>query len=144
MEDFTIHEQYSRNIVTTGGPDNIVTAGGPDNIVTAGGQVVRRFRQNMIFGLKNNNNLNNCFINCVIQNIWHLNGFKFILREAILAKDTLDKGHSNIIMYELATLLKAIKEGEEGAVYSVTPLKQAVLTEMFGAGNYESNEQADA
>ena len=98
----------------------------------------------MLFGLENDNNANNCFINVVMQNIWHLNGFKFVLRDTILAADSLDSERTDPIMYKFAWLLKGIKEGEESAVHSVAALKHDVLTEMYGANQFEWNEQADA
>ena len=105
---------------------------------------VRRFRQNMLFGLENDRKANNCFVNVVIQNIWHLNGFKFVLRDTILAASQLDPENTDPILFKFAWLLKGIKEGEESAVYSVAQLKHGMLTEMFGAGSFEWNEQADA
>ena len=47
-------------------------------------------------------------------------------------------------MFELAHLLKTIKESEEGSTHSTAALKHAVLTEMFGAGLFDWNEPADA
>mmetsp|Transcript_702 Transcript_702/g.974 ORF Transcript_702/g.974 Transcript_702/m.974 type:complete len:129 (+) Transcript_702:319-705(+) len=98
----------------------------------------------MLFGLENDEMANNCFINVVVQNIWHLNGFKHVLKQTILEAENLQKSASDQIMYELAHLLREIKESREGDIHSVADLKQAVLTEMFGNGGFRWNEQADA
>ena len=71
---------------------------------------MQRFRQNMLFRLENEDLANNCFINVVVQNIWHLNGFKHVLKEIILEYDSLNRDSSDRIMYELSKLLKEIKE----------------------------------
>ena len=105
---------------------------------------VQRFRQNMLFGLENEDLANNCFINVVVQNIWHLNGFKHVLKEIILEYDSLNRDTSDRIVYELSKLLKEIKEQREGNIHSVADLKKAVLTEMFGRDGFNWNEQADA
>ena len=102
---------------------------------------VRRFRQNMLFRLMNDNNANNCFVNVVVQNFWHLNGFQHALKQIILEFPRLKKEDG--IVYYFAKLLKEIKESHEGAVHSVAALKEAILTEMLGANNFEWNEQAD-
>ena len=103
-------------------------------------QVKARFRKNMLFGLENNDYANNCFMNVVVQNIWHLNGFVHVLKDVILETESLDPNSHDKIMYELAHLLRNIKESKEGTIHSAAALKQAVLGEMFGAGNFEWNE----
>ena len=93
----------------------------------------------MIFCLENRNYANNCFMNVVVQNIWHINGFKYILKDTIIAAERLDKNVDDPVMFELAQLLKKVKESKEGSTHSAADLKQAILTSMFG-GNFDWNE----
>lgn len=55
-----------------------------------------------------------------------------MLKEIILEYDSLNRDSSDRIVYELSKLLKEIKEQKEGNIHSVSKLKKAVLTEMFG------------
>ena len=48
------------------------------------------------------------------------------------------------MLYELAKLLKEIKESNEGSTHSVADLKQAILADIYGQGGFDWNEQADA
>lgn len=98
----------------------------------------------MLFRLDNDHQANNCFINVVVQNIWHLNGFKFLLRDMVILAERIDREEADPIVFELVQLLKEVKESEEWTMHSVASLKKAILTEMFGAGNFAWNEQADA
>ena len=88
----------------------------------------------MMFGLTNAHQSNNCFINVVIQNIWHLTGFQHVLKQVILELPRLSQ--SDGIIFHLSKLLKEIKESDEGSVHSVSALKEAVLSDMFGKDGY--------
>ena len=41
-------------------------------------------------------------MNVVVQNIWHINGFKYILKDTIIAAERLDKNVDDPVMFELA------------------------------------------
>ena len=77
----------------------------------------------MLFGLENSDLANNCFINVVIQNIWHLGGFKHVLKDTILAASNLNPEQDERVMCELANLLRNIKESQECSIHSVAALK---------------------
>lgn len=64
----------------------------------------------MLFGLENSAMANNCFINVVVQNIWHLSGFKHVLKDSIMATKSLNPGKDDKVMCELSNLLRDIKE----------------------------------
>lgn len=96
----------------------------------------------MLFRLVNEQQSNNCFVNVVVQNIWHLTGLQNVLKELILEYPRLKQQDG--IVYFLSKLLKEIKESREGSIHSVSTLKEAILTEMFGKGCFDWNEQADA
>ena len=51
---------------------------------------VKKFQPNMLFMLDNAEYANNCFLNVVIQNIWHLSGFHRILKDVILEAKRLE------------------------------------------------------
>lgn len=74
----------------------------------------------------------------VVQNFWHLNGFQHALKQLILELPRLKEKDG--IVYHLSKLLKQIKESREGSVHSVSALKEAILTEMFGKSGFDWNE----
>ena len=109
-----------------------------DQVQMAPQEATRRFRQNMLFRLVNEQQANNCFVNVVIQNLWHVRGFQYVLKDVILEGPRLQEHHG--IVFYLARLLKEIKESNEGSVHSVSALKTAILSDMYGAGSFEWNE----
>lgn len=96
----------------------------------------------MLFKLVNDQRSNNCFVNVVVQNFWHLNGFAFAMKDTILESSRLRP--QNGVLYQLSRLLKKIKESNEFELHTVAELKNAILTEMYGADGFDWNEQADA
>ena len=97
----------------------------------------------MLFKLVNEQQSNNCFVNVVVQNFWHLSGFVYALRDIILEADKLSRQEDGVL-YELAQLLRDIKESAEGSTHSVANLKHQILTEIYGQDAFNWNEQADA
>ena len=55
----------------------------------------------------------------------------YALKDIILEKDKLENDQ-NGVLFQLAKLMKEIKESNEGSVHSVAALKQAILTDLYG------------
>ena len=89
------------------------------------GKPIRRSdKQHRCFKLANNAGDNNCFLNVVIQNFWHMEAMRQTLKSVIRWEHPVHPGAKvNQVFYQLSTLCNQILDADEQDELTVDLLK---------------------
>ena len=100
-----------------------------------------------VFYLENELGSNSCFLNVVIQNFWHLEGFRKALKAVIRwrREQEVESSAANPTFEALVEAMNRLFVTEEYTIASLDQLKQAFFRSQVGGGSIVAvNVKADA
>ena len=96
------------------------------------------------FGLENGDGQYNCYVNVVLQTLWHFESFRTSMTNLAISKDFLPTGIEDQFLIEIKTLIRQVYQDQEKDHFNINRIRTVMFKLFYLDGTFDLNQKGDA